>query len=101
MLDVAVDIRKDSATFGQYVSVELSEENHRMLLIPRGFAHGFSVLSKKAKFFYKCDNIYCKQSESGIRFDDPDINIDWKIPNSKTIISEKDATLPFFKEFYL
>ena len=90
VLDVAVDIRKNSPTFGQYVSVELSAENKRQLFIPRGFLHGFSVLTPKAVFSYKCDNLYCKESEFGIRFDDPDIHVDWKIPHDKIITSEKD-----------
>ena len=90
VLDVAVDIRKNSPTFGQYVSVELSAENKRQLFIPRGFLHGFSVLTPKAVFSYTCDNLYCKESEFGIRFDDPDIHVDWKIPHDKIITSEKD-----------
>lgn len=90
VLDVAVDIRKGSSTFGKYVAVELSAENQRQLFIPRDFLHGFSVLSEEAVFAYKCDNLYCKESEFGIRYDDPEIGIDWKIPAEKVITSEKD-----------
>lgn len=90
VLDVAVDIREGSKTFGKYVSVELSAENKRQLYIPRGFLHGFSVLSETAVFAYKCDNLYCKAAEAGVRFDDKDIGIDWKIPADKIIVSEKD-----------
>ena len=98
VLDVAVDFRRDSKTFGQYVAVELSDENKRQLFIPRGFLHGFSVLSDTAIFAYKCDNLYCKESEYSIRFDDPDINIDWKIPADKIITSEKDKLAKRFKD---
>lgn len=90
VLDVAVDIRKKSPTFGQYVAVELSAENQHQLFIPRGFLHGFSVLSEEAIFAYKCDNLYCKEAEFGIRYDDPEIGIDWKVPTDKVITSEKD-----------
>lgn len=100
VLDVAVDIRKDSPTFGEYVSVELSDKNKRQLFIPRGFLHGFSVLSKTAVFAYKCDNLYCKESELGIRFDDPDINVDWKIPADKILISEKDKLTKRLKDVF-
>ena len=98
VLDVAVDIRPQSKTFGKYVSVELSDENKRQLFIPRGFLHGFSVLSETAIFAYKCDNLYCKESEFSIRFDDPDINIDWRIPADKIITSEKDRTAKRLKD---
>lgn len=94
VLDVAVDIRKGSSTFGEHFSVELSEENKKQLFIPKGFAHGFVVLSETAEFFYKCDNYYNKASEGGIIFNDPSLNIDWKLPKEKLIISEKDAILP-------
>lgn len=94
VLDVCVDIRKNSPTFGQYVSVELSEENKKQLFIPRGFAHGFVVLSDKALFSYKCDNFYNKESESGIIFNDIDLNINWVLPEEDLIISEKDKNLP-------
>lgn len=90
VVDVAVDIRKGSPTFGQYVAVELTEENHRQFFVPRGFAHGFAVLSKEAVFQYKCDNLYAPQSEGAIIWNDPDINIDWRIPADKIILSEKD-----------
>lgn len=90
VLDVAVDVRRNSPTFGKHVAVELSAENKRQLFIPRGFLHGFSVLSDTAVFAYKCDNLYCKDSEFGIRYDDPEIGIDWKIPLDKVITSEKD-----------
>lgn len=98
VLDIAVDLRPNSETYGQYVAVELSEDNNLQLMIPRGFAHGFSVLSKTAVFFYKCDNKYNKESEGGIRFDDPDLKIDWQIPEGEEIISEKDKLLPFLKD---
>ena len=98
VLDVAVDLRKDSPTFGKYVAVELSAENKKQLMIPRGFGHGFSVLSETAVFAYKCDNVYNKASEGGIRFDDPDINIDWKINTKDAILSEKDKNAPLLKD---
>ena len=90
VLDVAVDIRKGSPSFGRYVAVELTDENHRQFFIPRGFAHGFAVLSEEAVFQYKCDNYYSPQSEGAIAWDDPQINIDWRIPSDKIILSEKD-----------
>jgi dTDP-4-dehydrorhamnose 3,5-epimerase len=90
VLDVAVDARKNSPTYGKHVAVELSEENKRQLFIPRGFLHGFSVLSEEAVFAYKCDNLYCKDAEFGIRYDDEDIGVDWKVPADKVITSEKD-----------
>ena len=90
VLDVAVDIREDSPTFGKHVSVELSEENKRQMFVPRGFAHGFVVLSKEAIFQYKCDNYYMPQAEGGILWNDPALNIDWKIPMEDVILSEKD-----------
>ncbi|MBQ4070076.1 MAG: dTDP-4-dehydrorhamnose 3,5-epimerase [Alphaproteobacteria bacterium] len=98
VLDVAVDIRKNSPTFGKYVAVELSDENKRQLFIPRGFLHGFSVLSDQAVFAYKCDNLYCKDAEFGIRFDDPDIGIDWKVPVDKIITSDKDRIAKGLKD---
>ena len=94
VLDIAVDIRPGSPTFGTYVAVVLSEENKKQFFIPRGFAHGFLVLSETATFFYKCDNFYNKESEGGIIFNDPQINIDWQFPASGLIISEKDQFLP-------
>ncbi|MBQ3170846.1 MAG: dTDP-4-dehydrorhamnose 3,5-epimerase [Mailhella sp.] len=99
VLDVAVDLRKDSPTYGKHVAVELSAENKRQFLIPRGFAHGFSVLSETAVFAYKCDNLYCKASEGGIRYDDPQLAIDWKVEKGKELLSEKDRELPLFAEF--
>ncbi len=90
VLDVAVDIRKGSPTFGQHVSVELTEDNHRQFFIPRGFAHGFVVLTDEVIFQYKCDNFYAPQYEGAIAWDDPDLNIDWKVPADKIILSEKD-----------
>ena len=90
VLDVAVDIRKGSPTFGRHVAVELTEENHRQLFIPRGFAHGFAVLSEEAVFQYKCDNFYCKESEGAIAWDDPQLAIDWRIPADSILLSEKD-----------
>ncbi len=96
VLDVAVDIRKSSPTFGKYVAVELSDENKRQLFIPTGFAHGFAVLSDEVIFSYKCDNYYNPSSERGIIFDDDFLSIDWKIPKDKMIISDKDRLLPNF-----
>lgn len=96
--DVAVDLRQDSSTFGQWFGVELDEESKRMMFIPRGFAHGFSVLSDVAIFAYKCDNFYHKDSERGILFNDPMINIDWKITPEKALLSEKDKQLPLFQQ---
>lgn len=90
VLDIAVDIRKGSPTFGKYVAVELTEENRRQLFIPRGFAHGFAVLSDEAVFQYKCDNYYNKESEGSIAWNDPVLNIDWRIPVDRIILSEKD-----------
>lgn len=90
VLDVAVDIRKGSPTFGQHVSVELTEDNHRQFFIPRGFAHGFSVLSDEVIFQYKCDNFYAPQHEGALAWDDPDLGIDWGIPSDKINLSEKD-----------
>lgn len=98
VLDVAVDIRRDSPTYGQYVSVELTGGNHRQFFIPRGFAHGFSVLSEEVVFQYKCDNFDSPQSEGSIAWDDPDLNIDWRIPADKVILSEKDKKHPGLKE---
>jgi dTDP-4-dehydrorhamnose 3,5-epimerase len=98
VLDVAVDIRKNSPTFGKYVAVELSDENKRQLFIPRGFLHGFSVLSATAVFAYKCDNLYAPHAEFGIRFDDPDIGIDWMVPADKIITSEKDRIAKGLKD---
>ncbi|MFD2826879.1 dTDP-4-dehydrorhamnose 3,5-epimerase [Leeuwenhoekiella polynyae] len=96
VLDVAVDLRKDSPTYGEHIAVELSAENKKQLFVPRGFGHGFSVLSKTAVFAYKCDNFYHKKSERGIIYNDPTLNIDWKIPETDTIVSEKDLELSKF-----
>lgn len=90
VLDVAVDIRKGSPTFGKYVAVELTEDNHRQFFVPRGFAHGFAVLSKEAVFQYKCDNFYCKESEGSVAWNDPQLAIDWRIPADKVLLSDKD-----------
>ena len=98
ILDVAVDIRKGSPTFGQSFSIELSAENKRQLYIPHGFAHGFSVLSENAEVLYKCDQFYNKESEGGIRFNDEHLAIDWRIPHNKVIASEKDVNNPSFPE---
>ena len=97
VLDVAVDIRKGSPTFGRHVAVELTQDNHRQFFIPRGFAHGFSVLSDVAVFQYKCDNYYCPASEGAIAWDDPALGIDWRIPADKAILSPKDAHHPLLK----
>ena len=94
VLDVAVDLRKNSPTFGKHISIELSYENKKQLFIPRGFAHGFVVLSNTAEFFYKCDNYYNKASEGGIIFNDPTLNIDWKLSADQCKVSEKDLVLP-------
>ena len=96
ILDVVVDMRAGSPTFGKSFDIELSAENKMQLFIPRGFAHGFSVLSETAELAYKCDQFYNKQSESGIRYNDPLLNIDWQIPPDKAVISTKDAQLPEF-----
>lgn len=99
VLDVAVDLRPGSSTFGRHVAVELSEENHRQFFIPQGFAHGFSVLSDEVIFQYKCDNFYCPSSEGAIAWDDPDLGIDWRIPADRIILSEKDKNHPRLKDY--
>ena len=99
VLDVAVDLRKDSPTFGKYMAVELSDENHRQVFIPKGFAHGFSVLSEEAVFQYKCDEYYAPESEAAIAWDDQDLNIDWKVPTEDVVLSAKDRNHPTLKEF--
>ena len=101
VLDVAVDLRLDSPTYGQHFSIELSSENKKQLFIPRGFAHGFVVLSDTALFSYKCDNYYNKSSESGIIYNDPTLNIDWKFPDDQLQLSKKDLELPQFKSLKL
>lgn len=98
ILDVAVDIRKNSPTFGKHIATILSDENKRQLFIPRGFAHGFAVLSESAIVQYKCDNLYMPSHERGIRFDDPTLGIDWQIEPDKVISSGKDLKLPFLAD---
>lgn len=99
VLDVAVDIRKGSPTYGQHVAVELTEENHRQFLVPRGFAHGFAVLSETAVFQYKCDEFYAPQADGGISIKDDSLGIDWKIPTDQAILSEKDTKHAHLKDF--
>jgi dTDP-4-dehydrorhamnose 3,5-epimerase len=98
VIDVAVDIRKGSPTFGKHFAIELSQENKLQFLIPQGFAHGFSVLSDEAIFHYKCDNEYNKECERGINYNDSTLNIDWKVDPEKAIVSPKDSVLPSFLE---
>lgn len=99
VLDVAVDLRPGSPTYGRHVAVELSDQNHLQLYIPRGFAHGFSVLSPRAILQYKCDNYYCPEAEDGINLADPTLNIDWQIDPAERIISPKDLNRPDFQKF--
>lgn len=99
VLDVAVDLRKGSKTYGQHVSVELTEENHRQFFIPKGFAHGFAVQSEIAVFQYKCDNFYHPESDGGISIIDDSLGIDWRIPADKVVLSEKDTKHPLLKDF--
>lgn len=99
VLDVAVDIRKGSATYGKHVAVELTENNHRQFFVPRGFAHGFAVLSEMAVFQYKCDNFYVPRVDGGISIIDDSLGIDWKIPTDKALLSEKDTKHPLLKDF--
>ena len=96
--DVVVDIRRDSKTFGQWFGVELSAENKRQFLIPKGFAHGYSVLSETAEVFYKCDDFYSKEDEGGVLYNDPALNIDWKIDIKDAIVSDKDLKQPLLKD---
>jgi len=98
VLDVAVDVREHSPTYGQWYSILLSAENKKQLLVPRGFAHGYVVLSDTAEFFYKCDNYYSKAHEGGIRYDDPTLRIDWQFNLAEVLVSEKDVALPHFGE---
>lgn len=98
VLDVAVDLRHESKTFGQWFAVELSGENHRQFFIPRGFAHGFSVLSDTATFTYKCDNLYHPEADGGLLLSDPDLNIDWRVPPTERILSDKDKKHPLLKD---
>ena len=99
VLDVAVDIRKDSPTYGQHVAVELTEDNHLSMFIPKGFAHGFAVLSETAVFQYKCDEFYHPEADGGISILDDSLGIDWQIPTDKAILSEKDTKHPLLKDF--
>lgn len=99
VLDVAVDIRKGSLTYGQHVAVELTEDNHRQFFVPRGFAHGFAVLSETAVFQYKCDNFYAPQADGGISIKDESLGIDWRIPTDKALLSDKDTNHPLLKDF--
>ena len=99
VLDVVVDIRKGSPTYGQHVAVELTEDNHRQFFVPRGFAHGFAVLSETAVFQYKCDNFYAPQADGGISIVDKSLGIDWKIPVEKALLSEKDTKYECLKDF--
>ena len=99
VLDVAVDLREGSPTYGKHVAVELTEDNHRQLFIPKGFAHGFSVLSDEAVFQYKCDNFYHPDADGGINILDESLGIDWKIPTDKAILSEKDTKHLLLKDF--
>tara|TARA_R110000737_G_scaffold294414_2_gene301096 strand:- start:131 stop:676 length:546 start_codon:yes stop_codon:yes gene_type:complete len=101
VLDVAVDLRKSSSTFGEHVAIELCGENKKQLFIPRGFGHGFSVLSDTAEFFYKCDNYYNKESEGGIIYNDATLNINWQIPEEQVMVSDKDLVMPKLKEAIL
>ena len=94
VLDIAVDLRSGSKTFGKHFSIILSEENKKQLFVPRGFAHGYAVLEDNTVFSYKCDNFYDKASEQGLRYDDPTLGIDWKLPSNEFIVSEKDLVLP-------
>lgn len=97
VLDIVVDIRKESETYGDVFSIELSGENNKQLFVPRGFAHGFSVLEDQTIFSYKCDNYYNKESEGGIIYNDAELNIDWKLSSKEILLSEKDKVLPNFK----
>ncbi|RNC88164.1 MAG: dTDP-4-dehydrorhamnose 3,5-epimerase [Winogradskyella sp.] len=99
VIDVAVDLRRQSSTYGKHISIELSENNKKQLFIPRGFAHGFAVLSDFAVFQYKCDNYYNKDAEAGLIYNDQDLNIDWMLNKSEIIVSEKDLKLQSFKSF--
>jgi dTDP-4-dehydrorhamnose 3,5-epimerase len=98
VLDVALDLRENSPTLGKWFSIRLSAENKRQLYVPRGFAHGYAVLSETAEFAYKCDNFYSRTHEGGIRFDDPELAIDWEIDLANALISEKDLALPFWPD---
>ncbi len=97
-LDVIVDLRPEQPTYGQWFSILLSEDNHKQLFVPRGFAHGYLALSPQVLFSYKCDNYYAPDCEAGIRFNDPLLQIDWGLPEDQLLLSEKDKSLPFFQE---
>jgi dTDP-4-dehydrorhamnose 3,5-epimerase len=99
VLDIAVDLRKDSPTFGQHYAIELTAENHKQFFVPAGFAHGFVVLSERATFFYKVDKFYQPGNEVGIMYNDKDLNIDWKLPDNELILSEKDKVLGSFAQY--
>ena len=99
VLNVALDLRKESKTFGKHITVKLSDKSKKQMFIPRGFAHGFLVLSERADFFYKCDNFFDRKSARGIKFNDPDLKIDWQIPEKDIILSEKDMSLPFLRDY--
>ncbi len=96
VLDVILDLREDQPTFGQWMSIHLSSENKKQMFVPRGFAHGYIVLSETAEFFYKCDNYYSKAHEGGVRYDDPSLNIDWEVPREKIIANGRDQSWPLF-----
>tara|TARA_R110002012_G_scaffold283090_2_gene473175 strand:- start:122417 stop:122962 length:546 start_codon:yes stop_codon:yes gene_type:complete len=100
VLDIAVDVRRNSPTFGEYQAIELSEDNKKQFFLPRGFAHGFVVLSDTAIFAYKCDNYYNKESEAGIIYNDPTLNIDWQLSENELLLSDKDKMLPTFEAFF-
>lgn len=100
VLDIAVDVRQDSPTFGEFQALELSEDNKKQFFLPRGFAHGFVVLSDTAIFAYKCDNYYNKESEAGIIYNDPTLNIDWQLSENELLLSDKDKMLPTFEAFF-
>ena len=99
LFDVAVDIRKGSPTYGQWTGVELNFENSKQLLVPRGFLHGFATLEPNTEIIYKCDDVYAPECDGAVRFDDPDIGIDWSIVSNKAILSEKDAAAPYLRDF--
>ena len=99
IIDVVVDLRKGSSAYGQTFSIQLSAENRKQLFVPKGFAHGFSVISETAEVLYKCDTYYQRDSESGILFNDPELNIDWQIPSAKVLVSDKDKQLPLFNTY--
>ena len=99
VLNVAVDLRKESKTFGKHITVKLSDKSKKQMFIPRGFAHGFLVLSERADFFYKCDNFFDRKSGRGIKYNDPDLKIDWQIPEEDILLSEKDKSLPFLRDY--